>query len=102
MTKSKTTKGRSTNHTHTTKDRVTRTHSICVGHYVKQTNTNNLNKTTGGKNQPNIVFKYIVYIFLSSSPVLSGVRVTRSLVVCVWFVDRFFGLSILDCPFGIL
>ena len=25
--------------------------AICVGHYVKQTNTNNLNKTTGGKNE---------------------------------------------------
>ena len=37
--------------------------AICVGYYVKQTNTNNLNKTTGGKNEPNIVFKYIVYIF---------------------------------------
>ena len=37
--------------------------AICVGHYFKQTNTNNLNKTTGGKNEPNIVFKYIVYIF---------------------------------------
>ena len=37
--------------------------AICVGHYFKQTNTNNLNKTTRGKNEPNIVFKYIVYIF---------------------------------------
>jgi len=34
--------------------------TICVGHHYKQTNTNNLNKTTcshtGGKNEPNIFF----------------------------------------------
>jgi hypothetical protein len=32
---------------------------------------------------------------LSSSPVFSGVRVTRSLVLCVYFVDRCLSL----CPF---
>ena len=32
---------------------------------------------------------------LSSPPVLSGVRVTRSLVLCVWIVDRF--LSFCHC-----
>jgi hypothetical protein len=38
--------------------------AICVGHYFKQTNTNNLNKTTGGKNEPNIVFKYILFFLV--------------------------------------
>ena len=38
-----------------------KTHTICVGHYYAQTNTNNVNKTwalvqtTGGKDKPNIV-----------------------------------------------
>jgi hypothetical protein len=33
--------------------------TICIGHHYKQTNTNNVNKTwvtTGGKDEPNIVF----------------------------------------------
>ena len=36
--------------------------TICVGHHCTQTNTNNVNKTcillqtTGGKDEPNIVF----------------------------------------------
>ena len=38
--------------------------TIYVGHHFKQTNTNNVNKTrvflqtTGGKNEPNIVFMW--------------------------------------------
>jgi hypothetical protein len=37
-------------------------HTICVGHHYAQTNTKNVNKTcaiiqtTGGKDEPNIVF----------------------------------------------
>ena len=33
---------------------------------------------------------------LSSTPVFSGVRVTRSLVLCVCFVDRYLSF----CPFS--
>jgi ribosome assembly protein YihI (activator of Der GTPase) len=29
--------------------------TICVGHHYTQTNTNNVNKTNGGKDEPNIV-----------------------------------------------
>jgi hypothetical protein len=32
--------------------------TICVGHHYMQTNTNNVNKTTGGKDEPNIVFMW--------------------------------------------
>ena len=35
---------------------------------------------------------------LCSSPILSGVRVTRSLVLCVCFVDRCLYLCIFFCP----
>ena len=31
--------------------------TICVGHYYMQANTNNVNKTTGGKDEPNIVLR---------------------------------------------
>ena len=34
---------------------------------------------------------------LSSPPVFSGVRVTRSIVLCVWFVD----LCLSFCPFSV-
>ena len=40
----------------------TQHNTTCVGHHYKQTNTNNVNKTsglpqtTGGKDEPNIVF----------------------------------------------
>jgi hypothetical protein len=30
--------------------------TICVGNHYMQTNTNNVNKTTGGKDKMNIVF----------------------------------------------
>ena len=30
---------------------------ICVGHYYMHANTNNVNKTTGGKDEPNIVLR---------------------------------------------
>ena len=30
--------------------------TICVGHHYIQTNTNNVNKTTGGKDEANIGF----------------------------------------------
>ena len=29
---------------------------ICVGHHYMLTNTNNVNKTSGDKDEPNIVF----------------------------------------------
>ena len=41
---------------------VVKKNTICVGHHYTQTNTNNVNKTrallqtTGGKDEPNIVF----------------------------------------------
>jgi hypothetical protein len=31
--------------------------TICVGHYYMQTNANNVNKKTGGKDEPNIVLR---------------------------------------------
>jgi hypothetical protein len=46
--------------------------TICVGHRYAQTNTTKVNNTWA----------------LSSPPVFSGVRVSRSLVLCVCFVDR--------------
>ena len=42
--------------------------TICVGHHYTQTNTNNVNKTwallqtTGGQDEPNIVFKLVLTI----------------------------------------
>jgi hypothetical protein len=33
----------------------TKHNTTCVGHHYMQSNTNNINKTTGGKNEPNIV-----------------------------------------------
>jgi hypothetical protein len=35
---------------------------------------------------------------LSTTPVFSGVRVTRSLVLCVWFVDRWFSFCTFFWP----
>ena len=32
--------------------------AICVGHHYVQTNTNNVNKTTGSKDEPNIIFMW--------------------------------------------
>ena len=46
----------------TKKEHKQKHNTICVGHHYTQTNTNNVNKTrvllqtTGGKDEPNIVF----------------------------------------------
>ena len=46
----------------------------------------------------NATFKNITLPeYLRSLPVLSGVRVTRSVVVCVCFVDRFCSVSFGHC-----
>jgi len=38
-----------------TKKNKTKQNTICVGHHYMQANRNNVNKTTGGKDEPNIV-----------------------------------------------
>ena len=50
---------------HTRRRKTKQKHNtICVGHHYMQTNTNNVNKTwallqtTGGKDEPNIVFMW--------------------------------------------
>jgi len=37
------------------KKKKTKHNTICVGHHYMQSNTNNINKTTGGKAEPNII-----------------------------------------------
>ena len=36
-------------------DKTNQKHNTCVGHHYAQTNINNVNKTTGGKDEPNSV-----------------------------------------------
>ena len=44
-----------TQRVHKMKKNKTKHNTTCVGHHYMQSNTNNINKTTGGKAEPNIV-----------------------------------------------
>ena len=75
--------------------------SICVGHHYSQANTNNVSKTwallqtTGGKDEPNIVFNAIIHIHLSEQPLNQRgsptlkwrfpTRATHNKIQATWF-----------------